>query len=175
MHGNIGSKHDHTYETSSWRYWFDFCLFPAVFCLTVAVYDRSFGFNLGMLFGFVFGTFAEYWAHRTLLHVFFWHGTHERHHQHPKEYVVFPLWRLPAFFATVFLVSHAIGAEGFFAGFTLWYCWFLLLHHMLHHLDLNEHTWLHRYAIWHNRHHKLTHYNYGITTPFWDRMFGTYL
>lgn len=35
-----------------------------------------------------------------------------------------------------------------FTGFVTGYIWFLLMHHWLHHIDLRERTWLHRYAIW---------------------------
>lgn len=160
----------HTHQDADWRYWFDFIFFPAL-AMAVILYDaRSLAWFGWAALGFAVWTFVEYWTHRTLLHIFFWHGTHERHHKAPAEFVIFPVWYVPAFFLACMFAMPL----HFFAGFTLGYVWFLSLHHMLHHWDLKQHTWLHRYAIWHNRHHKLDNVNYGITTPVWDWMFGTF-
>jgi sterol desaturase/sphingolipid hydroxylase (fatty acid hydroxylase superfamily) len=160
----------HRESVSMWRYWFDFALFPLI-AIAVIVFDcRSLDWLAWCGFGVVLFSFVEYWTHRTLLHWVFWHSTHERHHRAPSEHVIFPLWHTPAIFAGFFLVMP----YSIFAGFVLGYCWFLTLHHALHHWTLRGMTWLHRYAIWHNRHHSLTDCNYGITTPVWDFAFGTH-
>ena len=121
------------------------------------------------MLGFCAWTFAEYWVHRSLLHRFFWHGVHENHHLHPSEYVTSIWWYTPLLFTVLFFIVPT----SFFAGAAAGLVWFMLMHHWLHHIDLREHTWLHRYAIWHNRHHKFNDCNYGITTPVWDWAFGT--
>ncbi len=117
----------------------------------------------------MFWTFVEYWTHRTLLHRFFWHGIHERHHQKPNEYVVFPIWHVPLFFAACFLIMPT----AFYCGFVAGYFWFQLMRPGCVRVDLNHRPRLHRYAVWHNRHHKLNDCNYGITTPMWDWLFRT--
>lgn len=150
-------------------YWLDSALYPCAAVIVAALYARSLDWLWLVPLGFVGWTFVEYWVHRSLLHRWFWHGTHEHHHTQPKGYVVFAIWKLPLFFAACFLVMP----PPLFAGFVLGYVWFLTMHHWLHHLDLRQHTWLHRYSIWHNRHHKFGDCNYGITTDVWDRVFLT--
>jgi len=156
-----------------WRYWLDFILMPAIAVLVIIADCRSAGWLLWCLAGVVLWTLVEYWTHRTLLHVYFWHGTHERHHQHPAEYVMAIWWYTPLLFTALLVIAGATDTLAIFCGFTLGYVWFLTTHHWLHHVDLRERTWLHRYAIWHNRHHNQTDCNYGITTPVWDWAFGT--
>lgn len=151
-------------------YWLDFALYPLAAAIATAVYCRSAWWLAGIPAGFVLWTLTEYWTHRSILHRWFWHGTHELHHRLPAGYVVFDMWKLPLFFAACFLAMP----PAIFVGFVLGYVWFLTLHHLLHHVDLREHTWLHRYAIWHGRHHKLGNVNYGITVNWWDRLFRTY-
>lgn len=152
-----------------WRYWLDFILFPLVAAAIVLIDCRSIEWVALCVFGFALWTFVEYWVHRTALHVFFWHGTHERHHKNPSEYVTSIWWYTPPLFVVLFVILP----PSIFCGFTLGYVWFLTMHHWLHHIDLRERTWLHRYAIWHNRHHKFSDCNYGITTPIWDVVFRT--
>lgn len=162
----------HLKQSAGWRYWFDFWFFPATATLIAAIYCRSAAWIGGVTAGFALWTFVEYWVHRSLLHVYFWEGTHEEHHLRPREYVTFPLWYLPGFFA----IAFAVMPTWLLCGFMLGYCWFITMHHWLHHIDLiRSPRWLQNYAIWHNRHHKATRCNYGITTPVWDRVFRTSL
>lgn len=155
--------------TGGWRYWLDFFLFPIVCVAAIAADCRSLGWVAFFALGFCSWTFVEYWVHRSLLHRWFWHGVHETHHNHPSDYVVAIWWYAPLLFAALyFLIPVSV-----FAGFACGYVWFQIMHHWLHHIDLAPHAWLHRYSIWHNRHHKLADCNYGITTPVWDWVFGT--
>lgn len=163
-----------THDHGDWRYYLDFFLYPPIVALIAALDMRSAAWLLWFVGGFVFWTFVEYWVHRALLHRIFWHVTHERHHKNPQEFVVFPIWQLPLFFLAVGAGAYAIGLIPVYAGFLAGYVWFLTMHHWLHHIDLdNQRAWLQRYAIWHNRHHKLNDRNYGITTPLWDVLFRT--
>jgi sterol desaturase/sphingolipid hydroxylase (fatty acid hydroxylase superfamily) len=156
--------------TRAWfGYWTDFILAPIVAVTVAAIYCRTWEWVGFAALGFLLWTFAEYWTHRALLHRVFWHGIHERHHKRPNEYVVFAIWHTPVFFAACFLIMPT----SLFTGFVLGYVWFQLMHHWLHHVELAKHTWLNRYAVWHNRHHKLGDCNYGITVPVWDWLFRT--
>jgi sterol desaturase/sphingolipid hydroxylase (fatty acid hydroxylase superfamily) len=151
-------------------YWFDFIWAPLAVASNTALYARSWSFAVLALAGFVLFTFAEYWVHRLVLHRWFYHGTHEMHHVAPSQYVTFAVWKVPAFFALMFFVMP----PGLFMGFVLSYCWFILWHHLLHHVDLNARPLLAHYARWHLVHHRAARWNFGITTPLWDRVFGTY-
>lgn len=61
---------------------------------------------------------------------------------------------------------------GLYAG----YNYFVLLHHLQHHHGATIARVEHWRALvtLHDVHHHRPHVNYGITTTFWDRMFGTY-
>lgn len=176
-------------ELKTWRdaalYYADFAMCIGVVAAVVwadfaSIKAQPFAWSVVFVFGFVFWTYNEYWVHRLLLHRVFWHGTHEEHHLKPTHYVIFPAWQIPlAWAAFGFFVWLEGGyAWAMYAGFTAGYFWFLLLHDLLHHVaDMGKPAWqwLNRYAIWHNRHHRFGNVNYGITTPIWDRVHGTYL
>jgi sterol desaturase/sphingolipid hydroxylase (fatty acid hydroxylase superfamily) len=151
-------------------YWLDFILYPVIALGLAAMFCRSWDWVGWAAFGAVFFTFAEYWVHRSLLHRWFYHGTHERHHKEPEEFVVFPLWYVPSIFFCFSLVMP----PAVFAGFCLGYTWFVVWHHMLHHWDLAKRPLTRRYAAWHDLHHKFIRCNFGITHPLWDVVFGTY-
>lgn len=151
-------------------YWLDFVLYPVI-ALAVVAYDcRSGTWLAWCALGVLLFTFVEYWAHRTVLHWFFFHSQHERHHTHPDEYVVFPFWYTPAIFAGFFVCLPL----SIFAGVVIGYVWFLVWHHILHHCDLSRLTFARRYAIWHLAHHREDDCNFGITVPIWDFVFRTY-
>lgn len=151
-------------------YWADFIIYPLIAAAVISIDCRSLAWVGLCALGVLLFTFVEYWAHRTVLHQFFFHSQHERHHTHPEEYVVFPFWYTPAFFAGFFIVlPHSV-----FAGVVIGYCWFLAWHHVLHHWDLSRLELVRRYAIWHLAHHRQDDCNFGITVPIWDWIFGTY-
>lgn len=161
-----------------WLYYLDWALYPTAILLIAMFTLDTWAWLAWCAAGFVLWTFVEYWTHRSLLHRWFWQGNHEAHHKQPQAYVVFPLWYLPSIFLAVlavfWLVLPTAIAWPLYAGFLLGYCWFLTMHHWLHHIDLKRRGgWLQRYAIWHNRHHKMINCNYGITTPTWDWLFRT--
>jgi sterol desaturase/sphingolipid hydroxylase (fatty acid hydroxylase superfamily) len=153
-----------------WRYYVDFWLFPLIAAVIVAVDCRSLAWLGWAALGALLFTFVEYWTHRVLLHRLLWNGKHERHHTHPWEPTIFPVWYTPAIFAGFLLLMPL----PVFAGFVAGYCWFLAWHHALHHWQLDRRPWVRAYANWHNQHHRGLPVNYGITTPLWDLVFGTY-
>jgi len=155
------------------RYYLDF-LIPPVAAVAVALGDAarwSASWVALAVFGLVLFTFLEYWTHRVILHRIMWHSTHQRHHAHPSEYVVFPWWYLPGIFLAFWVVLPAPVFSGFMAGATWFYVW----HHAIHHWDLAGHPWVQEYERWHEMHHADLPVNYGITHPGWDLVFGTYM
>ena len=159
-------------KRGGWRYYADFVLFPLAAVSIALVYCRSLEWVGLAILGFLLWTFAEYWAHRSVLHRWFWHGIHERHHRHPAEYVVFPPLQL-ALYGAAYVAAFLMLPLSVFDGLLFGSSWFITLHHLLHHIDLQPHTLLHRYSIWHNRHHRFDDCNYGITVPVWDWLFRT--
>ncbi|MCS3725515.1 sterol desaturase family protein [Bradyrhizobium betae] len=167
--------HGGAFTRSNWLFWLDFTVYPLAAAMVAAVDWRGSAIDAGWvalaLLGFVLFTFTEYWVHRLPLHAWLYHDRHERHHTHPREYVVFPIYYSPAIFAAAYLaLPHAV-----FVGFTLGYLWFLVWHHLLHHVDLNRvPAFVRAYAVWHLAHHHDETCNFGITVPVWDFVFGTY-
>ena len=153
-----------------WKYYFDFGLFPVVGVVLASLTWTGPSYLLGILSGTLLFTLIEYWTHRSILHRWFWHGYHERHHTHPAEFVPLPLWYTPLIFTGFGLVFPYSVTVGLMLG----YMWFFGLHHLLHHVSHRKHPWLGAYAKWHMRHHDECPCNYGITHPLWDMVFGTY-
>jgi sterol desaturase/sphingolipid hydroxylase (fatty acid hydroxylase superfamily) len=65
-------------------------------------------------------------------------------------------------------------ASGTTAGLMLGYVWYVAVHHVLHHWRIYPGSYLYHWK----RRHALHHYarqpcNFGVTTLFWDRVFGT--
>lgn len=144
-------------------YYLDYLLYP-VAAAAAYYFDPRFGL---LVAGCVAFTLAEYWIHRTALHRWFYHGTHEAHHKNPQDYVV--LWYVPL----VFVATYLVFPHAFWSGFTFGYVWFILIHHALHHWS-HRSKWLTWYGRWHDLHHRNIRYNFGITHPLWDLAFGTY-
>ena len=123
----------------------------------------------------------EYLFHRWLMHgpVPVIRKAHEEHHAHPHMTPPTPwfahlLVGVPLWAALAALTSGAVGAlltTGLYIGYT----WFRFVHRMVH---FHAHTvaarfmgrLLKRHAIHHARQNLL----YGVTTQFWDRVFGTF-
>lgn len=152
-------------------YYTDFVIYPILTVIFTVLFVTSFSTLALYTAGVTLFTFAEYWVHRTWLHRVMWHSTHQRHHVHPEEYIVFPWYYIPGIMLGFFCILPFAS----FAGFLLGYCWFIYWHHILHHWDLSKMpAWIQRYSAWHEMHHYKTRYNYGITHPLWDVVFGTY-
>lgn len=149
----------------------DFIAFPLIVVASVAWSVPVGAGWLAQAFAGLFAFyFAEYWVHRLVLHGFYWHANHERHHLHPEEYVVFPWWFIPGIFTTAFAVMPL----PFFTGFVVGYIHFTGWHHVLHHADLKRWPRIAAYAQWHLVHHQGVPANYGITSPLFDLVFRTY-
>ncbi len=140
-----------------------------------------------LLGGLAVWTFAEYWLHRTLFHLtgegdsiqIFHRRIHGIHHEYPNDMtrVVFPPLASAAF-ATLFYFT-AIAALGWeygpslFCGFGIGYLWYDMTHWWTH---VGKPTT--RWGKLIRRHHMTHHFQtpdkrFGVTTPLWDKVFGT--
>lgn len=137
--------------------------------------------------GYVVWTLSEYWLHRIVFHFeperglgarLHWmiHGVHHDHPNDPLRLVMPPSASLPLGAAFVLLfhlllpagAAWALGA-GFFAG----YLAYDLTHFYIHHARPRS-----RVGRALREHHMRHHFQddtvaYGISAPFWDRVFGT--
>ena len=136
---------------------------------------------------FVF-TLFEYILHRYLYHMepktearakiqYTFHGVH---HEYPKDKtrlalppaLAIILWFV--FFGLFFMIMGE-AAYAFFPGFLVGYSGYLSVHFIVHAYSppKNFFKWL---WINHSVHHYKNHdSNYGVSTPIWDYVFGTYL
>jgi sterol desaturase/sphingolipid hydroxylase (fatty acid hydroxylase superfamily) len=117
--------------------------------------------------GVVGWTLAEYFVHRFVLHGLapIQHGLH---HANPDEAVLTISWQI----WVCFLLTYLVAGGTFVAGALIAYAWYLFVHHCSHHspdslsLTLIGH---------HRNHHRFATRNFGVSTTFWDHIFGTML
>ncbi len=125
-------------------------------------------------------TLVEYAIHRFMMH----HAPmiqplHERHHGDQRALIGTPFWLsmaiiftvvfLPLYWTTDFLVASAATT-----GILLGYLWFVTVHHIVHHWSLPHGTYMYRAKRRHALHHSVAPgANFGVTSSFWDRVFGT--
>jgi sterol desaturase/sphingolipid hydroxylase (fatty acid hydroxylase superfamily) len=134
--------------------------------------------------GAVSWTLVEYGLHRFAMHVPRGRGLASREHlTHHADVTYFSpmskkLVSAAATTAIAFPLASAIGgrrrAAAFTAGLIGTYGWYEVAHRRLH-----THPPRGRYGRWARRHHLHHHFgapmrNFGVTTPVWDRLFGSH-
>jgi sterol desaturase/sphingolipid hydroxylase (fatty acid hydroxylase superfamily) len=106
---------------------------------------------------------------------------HEQHHATPGAYVGTPTWisllcfGLGGFTSALILFGWNM-ASGVTTGLALGYIWYLVVHDAVHRRHLKHGSLLYRAKM----HHALHHYakvrgNYGVSNPFWECIFGTFI
>jgi len=134
--------------------------------------------------GLAFWTLAEYWLHRKLFH---WRRfaklhyiLHGAHHEYPDDggRVVFPPAASLGLGGVIYLLLLLpLGYDAtlpFFGGFVVGYLWYDMTHLWTHVAKPTT-----RWGKYLRRHHMLHHFSepekkFGVTTPLWDVVFGTY-
>jgi len=137
--------------------------------------------------GYLFWTLSEYWIHRVIFHFepeeglgarFHWiiHGVHHDHPNDPLRLVMPPSVSVPLsalFVLGFYLVIGPPAAFAFGAGFLGGYLIYDMTHYYLHHGRPRTQfgRWLREL---HMRHHfQDDERGFGISAPYWDRVFGT--
>lgn len=135
--------------------------------------------------GFIFFTLTEYLIHRFLLHLKGETGgqkwksnSHTHHHEFPLDKnridITLPLAMiLAALFFLVFWVLLKKYAFLFFSGFIAGYTLYHFVHYKIHTSrppkNILKYLWQHH----HIHHHINESLAFGVTSPFWDIIFGT--
>jgi sterol desaturase/sphingolipid hydroxylase (fatty acid hydroxylase superfamily) len=117
--------------------------------------------------GLVAWTLAEYLAHRFVLHGIAPVG-HGIHHARPRETADKVFWQIWLAFGVAYLIAGGT----LLAGALVAYAWYLSVHYCAHHNPAILPASLLKH---HLDHHRFARRNYGVTTKFWDRVFGTML
>lgn len=134
---------------------------------------------VAVLLGALTWTFYEYVFHRWVFHgraTGSLKAGHSKHHQNVDLLLSMPFFTGPAIYAFLFfMVRFAAGdsaAAAYTGAYALSYVYYGAMHHSSHFMDLNLGFWK-RMRDHHLLHHTYPDKNYGFTTTFWDRVFGT--
>jgi len=137
--------------------------------------------------GYLAWTLTEYWMHRAIFHFepehglgarLHWmlHGVHHDHPNDPLRLVMPPTASLPlaAGFVLAFQLALEFGpACALGAGFLAGYLAYDMIHCYVHHARPRTRVGR-RLRAHHMRHHFSDHATaYGVSAPYWDRVFGT--
>jgi sterol desaturase/sphingolipid hydroxylase (fatty acid hydroxylase superfamily) len=173
---------------NAFGYYIDFVVYPAVLVglmAYAALYlqaKHALSWLVAAAIGVCVWTLIEYFMHRLVLHnVPYFKRMHDAHHQNPKALIDTPIWA--SFSILVFVVFTpsywSLGANvgtGFTFGVTLGYFIYSLMHHSMHFWAVPHNTYFYRAKHRHALHHySEVEGNFGVTSPFWDYVFGTAL
>lgn len=146
------------------------------------------GVFVGMfLAGLAFWTLFEYFFHRYVFHFtprsefqkrisFLFHGVH---HQYPndKKRLVMPITLSLAIAVLLLAVTWLLFGSltwAYSAGFTTGYLAYDMTHYSIHHFKPPNIKWMKRVWKSHIDHHfRDSNKGYGVSSPFWDVVFGT--
>lgn len=170
---------------------------PLLFAPTIAllmwysVFRMDVGFFTSVLLagvGWFVWTFVEYGLHRTVFHWvpkaswgkrmhFLMHGVHHDMPRDKYRLVMPPLVSITLFFLFLglWLVLFGKYAWAFHGGFVFGYMVYDIIHYHVHH-GRTRFRWLRRLKKHHYSHHFAPGYDerrFGVSTRFWDRLFGT--
>lgn len=172
-------------EMSARMFFLDFYVFPplVVAGLLYAGWGRG---PIGwlwaaamLLLGLSVWTLAEYLIHRFAFHHFpVLKAVHLAHHDDPRELTGTPTILTVVVFAVLCFwplaeLTDRHSAAGFTAGMMAGYTAYAGVHYVVHHLGSGGSRWLRRLIKAHALHHHDDSGNFGVTTVFWDRVFGT--
>lgn len=139
-----------------------------------------------MLLGYGLWSLTEYWMHRTVFHFepaqglgaklhHLIHGVHHDHPNDPKRLVMPPSASVPLAivfclaFSVVFGPAWCAIAAGFIGGYVIYDMTHYALHHHVPRSRLGRYL-----REQHMRHHfEDPESGYGVSAPYWDRVFGT--
>jgi sterol desaturase/sphingolipid hydroxylase (fatty acid hydroxylase superfamily) len=170
-------------EHGAMAYRADFILYgstvagTALFLLAGAPHAMRFAMGVAAMFGLCTWTVVEYLLHRFVLHRLPpFKGWHEEHHLRPAALLCTPTLMsagliLALIFVPSFLVLGAWKAGALTEGLTMGYFGYAVTHHAIHHWRPDS-QWLRDRKRWHALHHLHAQGRYGVTSAFWDRVFG---
>lgn len=142
-----------------------------------------------VIFGLLVWSLTEYTLHRFVFHFiprsnwgkqihFMFHGVHHDYPNDSTRLVMPPVVSIPLAILFYYIFLNVLGLRylpPFFAGFILGYLSYDLTHYAVHHFGLHG-----RISLYLKQQHMRHHYmdpdgNYGVSSPLWDFVFGTYM
>lgn len=175
-----------TLEHSKAAYRADFALYGgAVLALAAFVLYAGPSEQRLVTAGWVVGGILAWSGIEYLLHRFVLHGLqpfrrwHAEHHQRPAALICIPT-TLSAMligglvFFPALLFAGTWHATALTLGVLSGYLFYAIVHHATHHWRVGDSGWLKRRKRWHALHHKgEPQACFGVTSAFWDHVFGT--
>jgi sterol desaturase/sphingolipid hydroxylase (fatty acid hydroxylase superfamily) len=167
-------------------YYSDFVVYPAIILVLMAAELRP-AESMGQLqwliacfVGVIAWTLAEYFIHRFVFHRLpMFAQMHEAHHSRPGALIGAPIWSsVSAFtfgvFIPLWLQAGLNMASALTSGLMLGYLWYILVHTAVHRHRVDRGSFLYGAKLRHAHHHYGSQEgNFGVTTVFWDLLFGT--
>lgn len=166
-------------------FFLDFAVFPALIllCFYLALRDaqplQALQLAAIALLGGLAWTFFEYVIHRFGFHHFpVLKPMHMAHHDNPRGLTGTPtLVTVAAMYVLAYVpMDMAAGgtvAAAWTAGIMAGYLVYVSVHYVVHHLGSRGSAAMRRLIRLHALHHHDDKYNFGVTSGFWDRVFGT--
>lgn len=156
---------------------------PLGLLMVIAIYAPSsnqFSLLLMALIGIFIWSIAEYLLHRFVLHGLKpFSDWHSEHHHKPEARICLPTAVSLGLIAVLIFLPFWIMLDIWSScsvtlGVLVGYAAYTHVHHALHHSRVSS-KWLIERKIFHARHHvrKARPGHFGVTTLFWDRIFGT--
>lgn len=162
-------------------YYVDLIIFPVTaFVLLLCSGGRPVARASFFVAGALLWSSIEYVVHRHIFHRKPLSDLHDQHHAFPAAYIGVPsAYTVPAFAAATLYFVWLFGAPyglAFSAGLLAWYSWYIVVHDIYHHgsAELTDALRLGGMKRRHNAHHRGGHYNFGVSSPLWDLVLGTY-
>lgn len=147
------------------------------------IVNTSFNQIAESLFLIILGLFS-WTAIEYLLHRFVLHGLqpfkdwHTEHHKRPNALICLPtllsaaLLIMFVFYPTLFILG-VLPACALTLGVLIGYLAYTILHHGIHHWHIDS-LWFKKRKRWHGLHHRVEQQNnFGVTSSFWDKVFGS--
>lgn len=158
------------------EYFADF-LITAPLTIALLILSVMAGFGWAWLAQFAAGaiawTFYEYAIHRWVSHrLLFIRDYHALHHAQQIDYIAVHPAVTAALYAASWLTFGA-QSSAVMAGFSVGYLIYSALHTSFHYARIRGVGWLFKLKRRHALHHTFDGFNFGVSTSFWDRLFGT--
>jgi sterol desaturase/sphingolipid hydroxylase (fatty acid hydroxylase superfamily) len=166
-------------------FFLDFYVYPPIIILSLVIgmWHQPFLIAVGLaVSGYAAWTLFEYLLHRIVLHHLpFFSTMHHEHHEQALELIGTPtlismfFLYFAAYWPLAFLTNTYV-ALCMMAGFITGYISYVAVHFLVHHKGSGGFGFMRKLKRMHAVHHHGTgDYNFGVTTDFWDRVFGTHL
>lgn len=172
-------EHSKTSNIVDFTFYWICVLFLTAYLLVNVSLGQSVESLFLILIGLISWTAIEYLLHRFVLHGLQpFKSWHREHHMRPSALICLPtvlsaaLVLILVFFPTLFIFGllHACALT---LGVLIGYLAYTIVHHGIHHWHIDS-PWLRKRKRWHGLHHRVDQDScYGVTSSFWDNVFGS--